>query len=145
LLEIDVVVHPMADLGAFPLGGRRTIAFDGGTFEGRDGLRGTIAPGGVDWQIVRGDGVIEIDAHYLLVTDRDEPIEVRSTGIRKASAEVADRLARGDDVAPSEYYFRTHVRLSTSAPRLAFMNDLLAVSTGERRRGSVRISVHEVL
>jgi hypothetical protein len=25
------------------------------------------------------------------------------------------------------------------------MNDLLAVSTGERRRGSVRISVHEVL
>ena len=145
MLEIDVVVHPMADLGAFPLGGRRTIAFDGGTFEGRDGLRGTIAPGGVDWQIVRGDGVIEIDAHYLLVTDRDEPIEVRSTGIRKASAEVADRLARGDDVAPSEYYFRTHVRLSTSAPRLAFMNDLLAVSTGERRRGSVRISVHEVL
>ena len=145
LLEIDVVVHPMADLGAFPLGGRRTIAFDGGTFEGRDGLRGTIAPGGVDWQIVRGDGVIEIDAHYLLVTDRDEPIEVRSTGIRKASAEVADRLARGDDVAPSEYYFRTHVRLSTSAPRLAFMNDLLAVSTGERRRGAVRISVHEVL
>jgi hypothetical protein len=145
LLEIDVVVHPMADLGAFPLGGRRTIAFDGGTFEGRDGLRGTIAPGGVDWQIVRGDGVIEIDAHYLLVTDRDEPIEVRSTGIRKASAEVADRLARGDDVAPSEYYFRTHVRLSTSAPRLAFMNDLLAVSTGEQRRGSVRISVHEVL
>lgn len=99
----------------------------------------------MDWQIVRGDGVIEIDAHYLLVTDRDEPIEVRSTGIRKASAEVADRLARGDDVAPSEYYFRTHVRLSTSAPRLAFMNDLLAVSTGERRRGSVRISVHEVL
>jgi hypothetical protein len=82
LLEIDVVVHPMADLGAFPLGGRRTIAFDGGTFEGRDGLRGTIAPGGVDWQIVRGDGVIEIDAHYLLVTDRDEPKSARPASAR---------------------------------------------------------------
>ena len=145
LIEIDVAVQPMVDLGEFPLGGRRTIVFEGGTFEGRDDLRGTIAPGGVDWQIVRPDGVIEIDAHYLLVTDDGEPIEVRSTGIRKASPDVAVRLARGEDVAPAEYYFRTHVRLSTSAPRLAFMNDILAVSTGERRRGSVRINIHEVL
>ncbi len=121
------------------------IVFEGGTFEGRDGLRGTIAPGGVDWQIVRADGIIEIDAHYVLVTDDGEPIEVRSTGIRKATAAVADRLARGEEVAPSEYYFRTHVRLSTSASRLTFMNDILAVSTGERRRRSVRISVHEVV
>ena len=145
LLEIDVTVQPMVDLGEFPLGGRRMIVFDGGTFEGRDGLRGTIAPGGVDWQIIRADGVIEIDAHYVLVTDHGEQIEVRSTGIRKATAAVADRLARGEEVAPSEYYFRTHVRLSTSASRLAYMNGILAVSTGERRRGSVRISVHEVV
>ena len=145
LLEIDVTVQPMVDLGEFPLGGRRMIVFGGGTFAGRDGLRGTIAPGGVDWQTIRADGVIEIDAHYVLVTDDGEPIEVRSTGIRKATAAVADRLARGEEVAPSEYYFRTHVRLSTSASRLAYMNGILAVSTGERRRGSVRISVHEVL
>ncbi len=120
------------------------IVFDGGTFESRDGLRGTIAPGGVDWQRVRSDGVIEIDAHYLLVTDEGEPIEVRSTGLRVATAEVAERIARGEVVAPSEYYFRTHVTLSTSAPRLAWMNDILGVSTGERRRDSVRIHVHEI-
>ena len=66
---------------------------------------------------------------------------MRSTGLRKASAEVADRIARGEVVAPSEYYFRTHIRLSTSAPRLAWMNDILAVSTGERRRDTVRIDV----
>jgi Protein of unknown function (DUF3237) len=129
---------------AFPLGARRVVTFNGGTFEGRDGMRGTIAPGGVDWQLARPDGVIEIDAHYLLVTDDGEPIEVRSTGLRKASAAVADRIARGELVAPSEYYFRTHIRLSTSAPRLAWMNDLLAVSTGERLRDTVRIDVHEV-
>ena len=145
LLAIDVAVEPLVDLGEFPLGTRRVVTFSGGTFEGRDGLRGTIAPGGVDWQLARSDGVLEIDAHYLLVTDDGEPIEVRSTGLRKASAAVADRIARGEDVAPSEYYFRTHIRLSTSAPRLAWMNDLLAVSTGERRRDTVRIDVHEVV
>jgi hypothetical protein len=50
-----------------------------------------------------------------------------------------------EPVDPSEYYFRTHVRLSTSASRLAWLNDLLAVATGERRRDTVRIDVHEVV
>jgi len=144
LMVIDVAVHPIEMLGTFPLGARRLVTFAGGTFEGRDGLRGTIAPGGVDWQLARADGAVEIDAHYLLLTDEGEPIEVRSVGLRKASPEVAERLARGEAVTPSEYYFRTHIRLSTSAPRLAWLNDLLAVSTGERRPDSVRIHVHEV-
>ena len=145
LMTIEVAVQPAVDLGDVPLGERRVVAFDGGTFEGRDDVRGTIAPGGVDWQLVRRDGVIEIDAHYVLVTDRGETIEVRSTGLRNVRPEVAARIAGGEQVSPSEYYFRTHVRLSTSAVRLAWMNDVLAVSTGERRRITVRIHVHEVM
>ncbi len=134
-MTIDVAVRPLVELGAFPLGGRRVVTFDGGTFEGRDGLGGTIAEGGVDWQLARPDGTLEIDAHYLLVTHDGASIEVRSTGLRKATAAVADRMARGEAVDPSEYYFRTHIRLSTSAPELAWMNDLLAVSSGERAGG----------
>ena len=57
-----------------------------GTFEGRDGLAGTVLEGGVDWQTVRPDGVLEIDAHYTLRTAADEAIEVVSQGVRKASA-----------------------------------------------------------
>jgi len=45
LLSIQVRVRPVVDLG----GGRRYVPFDGGTFDGRDGLRGTILEGGVDW------------------------------------------------------------------------------------------------
>lgn len=59
-LSIRVLVRPVVDLG----GGRRYVPFDGGSFEGRDGLRGTSREGGVDWQTVRSDGVLEIDAHY---------------------------------------------------------------------------------
>ena len=141
LLSIRVDVRPVVDLG----GGRRYVPFDGGTFEGRDGLRGTILEGGVDWQTARADGVLEIDAHYTLSTDAGERIEVRSTGLRKAAPEVAARLARGDDVDPDEYYFRTHVRFTTAAPPLSWLNDLLAVSTGRRDQSVVRIDVHEVL
>ena len=141
LMAIAVDVRPTVDLG----GGRRYVPFDGGTFAGRDDLAGTILVGGVDWQQVRPDGVLEIDAHYTLLTEASEAIEVRSRGIRKAEAPVADRLARGEPVEPGEYYFRTHVRLFTSAPRLTWLNDLLAVSTGERQRSVVHIHVHEVL
>ena len=141
LLLITIGVRPIVDLG----GGRRFVPFDGGTFEGRDGLAGSVLEGGVDWQQVRPDGVLEIDAHYTLRTEADEAIEVVSQGMRKAPASVAARLAQGELVDPDEYYFRTHVRLTTAAAGLAWLNDLLAVSTGRRDRSLVTIDVHEVL
>ena len=83
LLSIDIDVAPIVELGDSGTGMRRLIPFEGGTFAGRDGLRGTVAPGGADWQFVRSDGVLEIDAHYVLETDGGALIEVRSTGIRR--------------------------------------------------------------
>jgi len=144
LLTIDVEVEPVLDLGDVCTGVRRLIPFTRGTFRGRDGLAGTLAPGGTDWQLVRSDGTFEIDAHYVLRTDGGALIEVRSIGIRRASAEVLDRIAAGEPVDPGEYYFRTHIRLATADPTLAWMNDLLAVSSGERRQSAVRINVFEL-
>lgn len=132
---------PIVDLG----GGRRYVPFAGGTFDGRDGLGGTLREGGVDWQQVRSDGTLEIDAHYTLESTTGELIEVRSAGLRKASAEVAERIARGDEVDPDEYYFRTHVRFTTAVPARSWLNDTLAVSTGRRDQAVVTIDVHEVL
>jgi hypothetical protein len=141
LMSIYVDVLPPVDLG----GGRRYVPFAGGTFEGRDGLVGSILQGGVDWQTVRAGGTLEIDAHYTLLTEAEEAIEVVSQGLRRATDSVAARLARGDQVDPDEYYFRTLVRLSTPAPRLSWLNHLIAVSTGRRDQSLVRIDVHEVL
>ena len=141
LMSIHVNVLPLVDLG----GGRRFVPFAGGTFEGRDGLAGSILQGGVDWQTVRPDGTLDIDAHYTLLTEEDEAIEVVSQGLRRATDDVTARLARGDEVDPDEYYFRTLVRLATPAPRLDWLNHLVAVSTGRRDQSLVRIDVHEVL
>lgn len=141
LMVITVAVRPPVDLG----GGRRYVPFQGGTFEGSGGMAGTILEGGVDWQTARPDGGLEIDAHYTLRTNAGEAIEVRSQGLRTAPAAVAARLAGGEPVAPDEYYFRTFIRFFTSAADLAWLNDRLALSTGERERDTVRIHVHEVL
>ncbi|HTR69141.1 MAG TPA: DUF3237 domain-containing protein [Mycobacteriales bacterium] len=141
LLAITVNVEPPVDLGD----GRRVIPFSGGTFTGPDGVSGVLTEGGADWQQQRADGTLEIDAHYTLRSDDLDYIEVRSTGLRCASGEVTARLGRGEAVEADEYYFRTHVRLFTTAPRLARLNDILCVSTGQRDRDRVLIHVHEVL
>jgi hypothetical protein len=43
------------------------------------------------------------------------------------------------------YYSGTRVGRATAAPRLSRLNDLVAVSTGDRERSTVRIHLHEVL
>ena len=95
---------------------------------------------------MRPDGVLEIDAHYLLRTDADEPIEVRSIGLRKASPEVAARIAAGEPVDPSEYYFRiAHPAVDVGA---AARVDERPPRGGRRASGGATpcaIDVHELL
>ncbi len=124
---------------------RRYVPLTGGTFEGRDGLRGIVLPGGADWQRVCPDGSLELDAHYALRTDDGNGIEVSSNGVRRADPDVLRRLDAGDPVDPDEYYFRTHIRLRTSAPALAHLDGLVGISTGRRDAALVHIHVHEVL
>jgi hypothetical protein len=143
LLEIDALLAPIVSAGNTPGGEVRLIAITGGTFEG-ELLRGEILPGGADWQDVRSDGALEISARYLLRTDRDELVEVRSVGLRAAPPEILQQLARGEPVPMESYYFRTAVRFRTAAERLRRLNDVLAISYGERRKQSVHLYVYEV-
>lgn len=65
--------------GKTPYGTRNIIPITGGTFEG-PGLKGTIIPGGWDWQLVRADGCIDVHADYMLKTDDGVIINVVNDG-----------------------------------------------------------------
>ena len=143
LLTLYIEVDPAVSAGVTPSGEVRVIPFKGGHFEGPE-LRGTVLPGGSDWQRVRTDGVLEIAAHYLLETEQGERIEVISNGLRHAAPEVLARIAAGEPVPAHEYYFRTAIRLSTAAPRLLRLNRILLVSFGERMQHAVRLQLFEV-
>ena len=60
-------------------GGRVLIPITGGTFEGPN-IRGTIMPGGWDWQLRRADGCTEVKADYFLKTDDGVVINIVNTG-----------------------------------------------------------------
>ena len=138
-VELDEILH----LGETPYGDRRVIHIAGGRFGGR--IAGRIIPGGADWQIVRNDGVADVQARYTLETEAGERVLVRSEGLRHGPAEVIAALGRGEPVDPARYYFRTVIRFETSAPALAWMNRILSVARGAREPRAVRLDVFEVL
>ena len=143
ILTLSVEIEEMLSAGPTPVGEVRLLPFARGSFEGKD-LRGRLLPGGTDWQHVRADGVLEIRARYLLETDRGERIEVDSRGIRHAPPGVLERIAAGEAVPSDQYYFRTHVRLNTASERLAYLNRMLLISSGERRQHAVRLTFYAV-
>lgn len=144
LCRFEVKVAPIVSLGVTPSGERRYVPLLEGTVTG-ESLQGIIRAGGVDWQTLRSDGVLEIKAQYVIETHDGALIEVRSTGLRHGPAEVMEQLARGEKVAADSYYFRTHIRFATSAPQWQHLNHHLAVGIGAREAARVMMDVYLVL
>ena len=116
----------------------------GGTFQG-ERLRGKVLPGGGDWTILRADGVLELDLRITLETDDGALISMASFGLRHGPPDVIAAIGRGEKVDPSSYYFRTTIKLEASAPKYAFLNRLLAVSTGDRLPNGPIYTIEEIL
>jgi hypothetical protein len=143
LLKADITLAPAQELGESPLGRRRIINITGGTFRG-ERLSGKVLPGGADWQVIRVDGVADLDARYTLETSDGALIYVRNHGYRHGPAEVLKKLAAGEDVDPSLYYMRTAPLFETGDARYAWLNRLICVGTGARRKSSVHLEIFEV-
>jgi hypothetical protein len=144
LMTLQVVVTPPQELGAVPHGDRAIAPVAGGTFEGPR-LRGRALPGGSDWTLLRSDGVLELGLRVTLETDDGALIYMTSFGLRHGPPETLAALARGEPVDPSTYYFRTAPRFETSAPQYAFLNRLIAISSGDRRAIGPTYTIEEVL
>jgi hypothetical protein len=144
LLYTSVIqVDPPMVVGAALYGERRIIPIRGGSFAGPR-LSGRVLDGGADFQVIRPDGVAELEARYTLETDDGALIYVLNRGIRWGAGEVMDRLAGGESVHPREYYFRTSPVFETGAPGYQWLHRLVAVATGERQKREVFITVYEL-
>jgi hypothetical protein len=140
----QVTVDPVLDLGDIGKGGRRIVPITGGEFFGPR-MRGKILPGGADWQILRHDGVAELEARYTLQTDDGALIHVRNHALRHGPAEVMAALAAGRPVEPSSYYFRGATFFETSAARYAWLAKHIIVCTGEREPAGVKLKFYRLL
>ena len=144
LMRIAADVGEILTMGGGPLGERRFVAITDGTFDG-PGLQGRIEPGGADWQIVRADGALDIDARYVMRTEQGARIRVVSQGYRHGPPEVLAALGRGEDVPPERYFFRTVMRFETGAPELEWLNRTIAVASAERKARRVLLEAWRLL
>ena len=55
------------------------------------------------------------------------------------------QLARGENVDPALYYFRTVMRFETADASLGWLNRIICVARGMREARSVRLDVFEVM
>ena len=142
-MRAEITLAPPQELGDTPQGRRRIVGITGGRFSG-ERLSGRVLPGGADWQLIRADGVAELDARYTLETNDGALIYVRNQGYRHGPEEVLKKLSSGEAVDPSLYYMRTTPRFETGDARYAWLNRIVCVATGARRAAAVELEIFEV-
>ncbi|WP_242482055.1 DUF3237 domain-containing protein, partial [Paracraurococcus ruber] len=141
--QVEVAVGPPRRIGAGPGGERRIIPILGGRVGGPR-LQGEVLPGGADYQLIRPDGVAEIEARYTLQLTDGALVYVVNRGIRHAAPEDMARLLRGEPVPAERVYFRTAPVFETAAPALQWLHRSLFLGLGERQPETVIIRIFSV-
>lgn len=141
--DIKAVVAAPLEVGDTPLGARRMIPILSGRVSGPR-LSGRLLEGGVDYQLIRTDGLAEIHARYIIETDSGARVYVENTGMRHGPPEAMARLRRGEPVDPAIIYFRTVPRFETAAPEFGWLQRSIFICAGARFPQAVELRIFEV-
>jgi hypothetical protein len=128
LLDTTITLAPAVAVGDGPFGTRTIYNVVGGTFEGPM-LRGTVHSGGGDW-LLTSPSHNELDVRATIETDDGALIYVSYRGVLKIDQALVQRVIAGEDVSPSEYYFRTSPRFETGHEKYAWLNSTVCVAYG---------------
>jgi hypothetical protein len=80
VLTAELKVGPVMDLGQTQYGQRTIVPITGGTITGTK-ITGQVMDGGLDWQLTRANGVVEIEEVAILQTNDGATIYLRNCGV----------------------------------------------------------------
>ncbi|NRD90972.1 DUF3237 domain-containing protein [Sphingopyxis sp. BSNA05] len=141
-MTLSVDFAGMKVIGRTPAGLRRIAPVTGGEFSG-ERLNGTVLPG-ADWVINRPDGVMEIDVRLPLQTDDGAMIYLNYQGRFLAEPETMARFAKGALLKPEEYSLAVTAKFEAGAAQYLWLNDVVAVGTGEQTADGPVYSFFEI-
>jgi hypothetical protein len=144
VFTITARVGSVTSAGDIGTGVRRIIPITGGEVKGRD-VNGKVCAFGADFQIIRPNELIELEAKYAFQTDDGAVIYVENRGIRFGPVELLRRLKRGEPVDPGLIYFRTVPKFETGDEKYRWLMESLFVGSAARHADRVVIDVHQVL
>ena len=125
-------------------GVRRIIPITGGEVRGEK-VNGKVLPFGADFQIIRPNELIDLEAKYAFETDDGAVVYVENKGIRFGPVELLQKLKRGEVVDPKLIYFRTIPKFETGAEKYRWLMQHIFVASAARHTDRVVIDVHMVL
>lgn len=127
---------PEIDHGMTPRGRRLHVPITGGRLDGPL-LQAQVLPGGADWQLVRSDGVFELEAVYDLRCDDGTLVHVRNQALWHS--DTGDWPAR---------YAMCQPRFEAPSGPFDWLNNHLFVGTiaqGNTALPSIRLNVFQLL
>jgi Protein of unknown function (DUF3237) len=125
-------------------GVRRIIPIVGGEVKGEK-VNGKVLPFGADFQIIRPNELIDLEARYAFETDDGAVVYVENRGIRFGPVELLQKLKRGEPVDPDLIYFRTVPKFETGHEKYRWLMQHIFVASAARHADRVVIDVHMVL
>ena len=141
--ELRIEVTGSYMLGASPLGQRRLDRLERGHFKGPKIQAEIVA--GMDLLLGGADGAMRPDVRLVLKLDDGETLLIVYRGVRHGPPEVMQRIAKGEQVPPHEYYLRTGLVFETASRKYDWMNRIVAVGVGRREPGAAVYNVFEIL
>ena len=149
-IETRYVFTITARIGAVTTAGetghgvRRIIPIIGGEVRGET-VNGKVLPFGADFQIIRPNELIELEAKYAFETDDGAVVYVEHKGIRFGPVDLLLKLKRGEPVDPNLIYCRTVPKFETGAERYRWLMENIFIASAARHADRVVIDVHRVL
>jgi Protein of unknown function (DUF3237) len=144
VFTITAYIGGVTSAGEIGAGVRRIIPIIGGEVKGET-INGKVCSFGADFQIIRPNELIELEAKYAFETDDGAVVYVENRGIRFGPVELLQRLKRGEPVDPKLIYFRTVPRFETGAEKYRWLMQHIFVASAARHADRVVIDVHMVL
>jgi Protein of unknown function (DUF3237) len=142
-LVLTVDFGAMVGIGQTTAGLRRIAPVTGGTFTG-ERLNGIVLPGGNDWIINRPDSVMVIDVRLTLQTDDGALVYLSYQGRFLAAPEAMARFAKGALLDRQEYSLAMSAKFECGDERHAWLNNVVAVGTGEQTATGPVYSIFEI-
>ena len=149
VFTITALIGNVTSAGEIGTGVRRIIPIHGGEVKGPgldgEGIKGKVCGFGADFQIIRPNELIELEAKYAFETDDGATVYVENRGIRFGPVELLEKLKRGEPVDPKLIYFRTQPRFETGHDKYRWLMQHIFIGSAARHPDRVIVDVHMVL
>ena len=142
VFTITARIGDVVTAGETGIGVRRIIPIIGGEVTGA--ITGKVLPFGADFQTIRPNELIDLEAKYAFETDDGAIVYVENKGMRFGPVELLQKLKRGEPVDPKLIYFRTVPRFETASPDHLWLMRSIFVCIGTRLPDRVLLDVYEV-